>query len=438
MRHPIRRTELVRVALGRGTRFLLLSLFAALLVTGLAQAPAQSPPEPQIDVADELRPIDNLLSEQFRNWLAKRDSAAEAFGRDSEQWFKVNDQENPLAIHGMRILDYAKAHPGSSAAFTCLGYVIDFGEGRPVPLYQSACTELVAQHKNNPALSWLVSRCTNALYLESMGDFLTRLQQDSPNATVRGAAAYYQARLYDNAVSTRDNLSGLRKQFKSSGILAACPEIQGSLDFLQAQSKQRLIARRDELVELVLAKYASERPWTAVPTFGRLDYRFRLESEQPTLGVLANGFKYEIEKLRVGCQPPDFNAVDIEGRPFRLTHVGGRPTLIMFSFKGCGACQATYPALRALRERYATHELAIVGVMADESADVVRGTVAAGDITWQCVWDGPSGPIAKSYCVTSYPTFLLVDKNGKIAATKSVRLDPIAAVEQIVGRKASN
>jgi thiol-disulfide isomerase/thioredoxin len=88
----------------------------------------------------------------------------------------------------------------------------------------------------------------------------------------------------------------------------------------------------------------------------------------------------------------------------------------MFSFKGCGPCEAMYPALRAVQDRFSKAGFSVVGIMVDEQLDSVTAAIDSGDISWPCVWDGPSGPIAKAFRVRSYPTVLLLDGEGRITA----------------------
>jgi len=376
-----------------------------------------------LEVTKVLQPLDHQIREQLVTWFAERDAAEARYGRESAEWFEANDRHNPLAVHGARILGYARENPGTPDAQTCLSYIVDWGEGDPAALYRSACAELIAHEKDNAALSWLCSRCTNSLQLDTMEEFLAKLLQSSANPTVQGAAAFNLAQLYDNAVEMRLVLDERRKRFREAGLVKALPK----LDLLEKRSHDELVGRRAEFLKLVIEKYSGEKPWSADRTFGRLNYRFREDSEQPSYGELATKLSHEIKNLRVGCVPPDFTGMTIDGRRFRIAENRGKPILLMFSFKGCGACEAMYPALRKVQERYSPNGFSVLGVMVDETIDTVREAVAAGNITWPCVWDGPAGPIAKLYQVQSYPTVLLVGGDGRIKSIRLRREDELVA-----------
>jgi hypothetical protein len=74
----------------------------------------------------------------------------------------------------------------------------------------------------------------------------------------------------------------------------------------------------------------------------------------------------------------------------------------------------------------------VVGIMADESADTVRETIAAGDITWTCVWDGPSGPVSKLYRVHGFPSMILIGPDGRIASINLTRHNVTSAVGRLL------
>jgi hypothetical protein len=320
----------------------------AMLTAGAPAFSADSVLNEQLPVADELKPLDSLLRKQLADLFAKRDEVASAHGRDSKEWFKVDAQYGPLGVHGERLLEYARQHPDSREALVCLCYIVDWGEGTPRSLCESTFAEIAAHHRADPAVAWLSSRCTNPLSLQSMEDFLTTMLATSPNRTNKAAAAYYLSRLYDNALLVAESLSERRQLYQKSGLLAANPDIAEALEHLSNQVPTKLANRRDELIKLIMADYPQEKPWSAERALGRLNYKFHESTGQPTFAELADSFRYELKHLRVGCEAPDFTVTDVDGRPFNLVKNRGKSCLVMFSFKGCGPCEATYPTIREI------------------------------------------------------------------------------------------
>jgi len=95
-----------------------------------------------------------------------------------------------------------------------------------------------------------------------MEDFLASLLDVSTNPTVKAAAAFHLAQLYDNALQIRRELANIRKRFQDAGLLKAQPYVERNLDLLEKRQPVELAARRDELIKLVLAKYSDHKSWS--------------------------------------------------------------------------------------------------------------------------------------------------------------------------------
>ncbi|QDU37087.1 Methylamine utilization protein MauD [Maioricimonas rarisocia] len=416
-----------------GTR--LLRGFAALLIFGTLSThlPAQDILSDDLLVRDSLRPFDRLLQKQLRVWFDSMDAALTEDGTQSPEWWRTSERLNPLTVHGGTLLDYARDHAGSPEALACLAYIVDWGEGRPRELFRSACDELLASYADDPAMSWLCSRFTNAICFDEMESFLTRLRETSSSPAVQAAADFHLAELIDQALQMQKRLPVMRERFESTGALQGLPTLGHRLDRVAALDSRDLTDRRDRLLKQV-CESATARPWSAKRMQGRLDYEFFEDPDAESFQQRAAGLLYETAHLRVGSIAPAFEGTLSDGRPFRLGDRRGQPTLLMFSFKGCVACEAMYPALRAVQKRYADAGFSVVGIMADENVGTVSTAIETGAITWPCVWDGPSGPIARAFRVRGHPVVLLLDGEGRIVA-KALReerhLD--AAISELVG-----
>jgi len=82
-----------------------------------------------------------------------------------------------------------------------------------------------------------------------------------------------------------------------------------------------------------------------------------------------------------------------------------------------------YPHERSLVQRLQSKPFALVGVNSDRDKATLKPRMQQENITWRSFWNGPqgtSGPIAKAWNVSAWPTIYVIDAKGVIRA-KNVR-----------------
>jgi thiol-disulfide isomerase/thioredoxin len=102
-------------------------------------------------------------------------------------------------------------------------------------------------------------------------------------------------------------------------------------------------------------------------------------------------------------------------KPESLASLRGRVVLMQFSFIGCGYCRKMDPYLSKWHDQFMDEGLSIVEVddgRIDSLADV-QGWATGERISYSVFYD-TSGKLTDSYGVQSYPTLLLVGRDGKI------------------------
>jgi thiol-disulfide isomerase/thioredoxin len=122
-----------------------------------------------------------------------------------------------------------------------------------------------------------------------------------------------------------------------------------------------------------------------------------------------------------------------------LSDYRGRVVLLTFSGNWCSPCRALYPEERDLVERFKGRPFVLLSINTDEERDTLRASIANGEITWRCWWDGRTGPIARRWGVMQFPALFLLDRDGVIRAkplSQSKRLArDIAALLEESGAK---
>jgi peroxiredoxin len=201
-----------------------------------------------------------------------------------------------------------------------------------------------------------------------------------------------------------------------------------------------------ELLKMVAAEYGDvlEAPRTGYgPTLLKIERTANdplTNRKRRELADLGETMQFELTHLSVGQPAPEITGPDERGKELKLSEQRGKATVIMFSFKGCGPCEAMYPANRKLVQTYRGRPFAFLGVMGDELG-TVRELVAEKTITWPCWWEGKGnklGSIAARWNVSSWPTIYVLDHRGMIRYC-NLQGDLLAkAVSQLVAEAEQN
>lgn len=106
----------------------------------------------------------------------------------------------------------------------------------------------------------------------------------------------------------------------------------------------------------------------------------------------------------------------------------GQAVLLDFWFMGCGPCQRELPFVKLVHDLYHERGFSVVSVhISGIPADQVQQYAQAQDMRYPLVVDPPEGPISakyKKHGVFSYPTYILLDRDGAIASHSSVSSEP--------------
>jgi peroxiredoxin len=188
-------------------------------------------------------------------------------------------------------------------------------------------------------------------------------------------------------------------------------------------------AARAESIELfrhVLDQYA-DTPFTlTAPGFRDLK----------TIGDKARKTLHALEHLYVGAPAPDFDARDLDGNPLRLADHRGKVVLLSFWFTGCGPCIGMIPKEQELVEKYRDQPFALIGVCRDSDAAMGQKTVAEHGMTWPSIHDGQPGWVTNTYNVLGWPSFYLIDADGKIAAKNASWDELEKEIDELVAQAA--
>ena len=92
------------------------------------------------------------------------------------------------------------------------------------------------------------------------------------------------------------------------------------------------------------------------------------------------------------------------------------------------------PHLRELVKLYEDKPFALIGVNTGDQPEAFHRGVEKFKVSWITAYQGQATPIAAMYRVRGYPTYILLDENGRIVLTggSSAALD--APIAELVAR----
>jgi peroxiredoxin len=127
----------------------------------------------------------------------------------------------------------------------------------------------------------------------------------------------------------------------------------------------------------------------------------------------------------VGGAPPEFSATTVDGEPFKLADLAGRPIWLTFGASWCADCRAEAPDLQATYARYAPAGLAVVSIWIEESDQEVRDYAARVGLDFTMIAD-PSTSLASRYRTYGLPTHFFINPDGTI---REIRIGGLPAAE---------
>jgi len=124
----------------------------------------------------------------------------------------------------------------------------------------------------------------------------------------------------------------------------------------------------------------------------------------------------------------DFSLPDLDGRQVTLgPYLGKVPVLLVFWATWCPECKAAIPEINALATGPLAEKLQIFGIDFRESREKVAQAVTSRGIRYPVLLD-ERGQAARAYGVVGIPTYVLIDRKGKIAWRKHLLPGDIASL----------
>jgi peroxiredoxin len=325
----------------------------------------------------------------------------EAFQRYSSESGQKQDSAAGHYVAAVRkntdeVLALVRAYPKDPANVQALKFVIKTARGGPDDESYQAMEILLRDHVRDPGMGEVCEQIFYFAHAPVAESLLRAVLETNPNRVDRGRACYmlatylrYQARMVRRI---REDPAQIDR-FVPEPFKAAGERVVKRVD------PEALDRESESMLQRVIAEFADvEGSWIKRP-----------------LGAIAGGELFAILNLSIGRVAPEISGKDHEGKPFALSDYRGKVVVLTFCGNWCGVCVAMYPQERALVARLKDRPFALLSVDTDETVEALKKSIASGEISWRCWYDGGmAGPITTRWGVSAFPTIFVLDKAGAI------------------------
>jgi thiol-disulfide isomerase/thioredoxin len=111
---------------------------------------------------------------------------------------------------------------------------------------------------------------------------------------------------------------------------------------------------------------------------------------------------------------PSFRAKSMDGETFNNESLKGKPVLIQFWATWCKYCRSDEPAVESVIRDFTEKGLVVLGVDVGEPKKKVKQYLADSPRTCKIVLMEDTN-LAALFAAKSYPLYILIDRNGKLA-----------------------
>lgn len=115
---------------------------------------------------------------------------------------------------------------------------------------------------------------------------------------------------------------------------------------------------------------------------------------------------------------PDFAFTTLENEQVSLASLRGKVVLLDFWGSWCPPCRESIPTIAALQKDYGKKGVEFVGISSDDDDAAWRKFIANNRMVWPEYRDA-DGRVGQAFVVDSFPTYIVLDRNGVIRFRQS-------------------
>ena len=338
--------------------------------------------------------------------ITKLNEEIEKLASDAEKQ-ALFQKKNPEPAYTARLFALLKKYPSTDSAFTAgMTIILEYPTNKEFP----ATMDLILDHHGS-RVEW---QKIAGGYLElvpslQVENWMRKMIKHAANDAVKVQMTYLLYRYFDQFptfASTIEYNPQIKKRFSKDQI-----------DYIYNRKQ----AVRDGM--LVSLKELKEKYSDVVAQGNR------------KVKDVIDGPIFELEHLQVGSIAPDIVGKDFDGIEFRLSDYRGKVVMLDFWGQWCPPCRDMFPHERELIEELVGKPFVLIGVNSDRRLETAVKATKQQNLVWRNFWCGPqgrTGPIAKKWNVSAWPTVYLIDGEGVIRYKEVLGRDIDKGIEALL------
>lgn len=148
--------------------------------------------------------------------------------------------------------------------------------------------------------------------------------------------------------------------------------------------------------------------------------KFSVKSKFKEHKQIAQNLIASFNSLNIGSRAPDFKLQDIKGKVYTLNSFKGKYTYLCFFTTWCGGCMPEVEAIRALKAKY-NKDFNFVCISIDKEIMTLDFYLQKKKYDWYFLHYGGNIELLENYSVSTFPIFLLLDKEGNILKYPAIK-----------------
>ncbi len=130
--------------------------------------------------------------------------------------------------------------------------------------------------------------------------------------------------------------------------------------------------------------------------------------------IMAANLISQLQLLEPGTTAPDFNLLDALGKAKALSDYKDQVVVLQFVNSYCNGCESSFAQLEQLQNTY-TPKLQLITISTADSYDEYRKLFERNHYKWPLLNINDQILILEAYQVKTFPEFILINRNNKIA-----------------------